>query len=90
MFQIFATKFERGTDVGELSRVRRSVLPSGGDTWADIARRELPQLAEAEAVGQLQSWNLHLFMRAATQAKGAANPILPSDVVFIEPPLARA
>ena len=77
-------------DVGELSRVRRSVQPANGDTWADIARRELPGQSEADAVAQLQSWNLHLFMRAASQSKGVANPILPSDVVFIEPPLARA
>jgi hypothetical protein len=75
--------------VAELSRVRRSVLPVAGDGWADIARRELPGLGEAEAVGRLQSWNLHVFMRAA-RAKTSANPILPSDVIFVEPPLARA
>lgn len=71
-----------------LSRVRRSILPKIDDGWAEIARRELPDVAEADAVAQLQSWNLHVFMRAARM--GGANPILPSDVIFIEPPLARA
>ncbi len=70
-----------------LSRVRRSILPKPGDGWAEIARRELPGTTEAEAVSQLQSWNLHVFMRAARM--GGANPILPSDVIFVEPPLAR-
>jgi hypothetical protein len=76
--------------MGQLSRVRRSVLPQKGDVWADIARRELPDLAEAEAVSRLQSWNLHVFMRAHIGTGGPGNPILPSDVIFVEPPLAAA
>jgi hypothetical protein len=44
--------------------------------------------AEA-AVAQLQSWNLHVFARRviddATGEMG--NPILPSDILFLEPPL---
>jgi hypothetical protein len=60
-----------------------------GDTWADLAGRELPGTPEAEAVSRLQSWNLHVFMRAAIQINGHANPILPSDVIFLEPPLAN-
>ena len=74
--------------VSELSRVRGSVVPSMGDTWADIAGRVLPGLPVAEAVGRLQSWNLHVFMRAASLGKGQAHPFLPSDVIFLEPPLA--
>ncbi len=74
-------------NVAELSRVRRSIVPSPGDTWVEIARRELPDTPEAEAVSSLQSWNLHVFMRAATQMAGQPNPILPSDVIFVEPPL---
>lgn len=76
----------------ELSRVRRSVLPQPGDTWNTIAQRELPQMDEAKAVSSLQSWNLHVFMRAAGAAGGVrgTNPILPSDVIFIEAPAARA
>jgi hypothetical protein len=73
--------------VGELSRVRSWVAPSVGDTWADLARRELSDAPRDEAIAQLQSWNLHVFMRAATRINGQANPILPSDVIFIEPPL---
>lgn len=73
-----------------LSRVRRSVLPEAGDTWADIARRELTDTPEADAVGALQSWNLHVFARASMRMGKGSNPILPSDVIFVEPPLAKA
>tara|TARA_R110000737_G_scaffold58075_5_gene83885 strand:+ start:4063 stop:4302 length:240 start_codon:yes stop_codon:yes gene_type:complete len=73
-----------------LSRVRKSILPTEGDTWNIVAKRELPDLALDEALAKLQSWNLHVFMRAAgaMAAPGGGNPILPSDVVFVEPPLA--
>jgi hypothetical protein len=74
--------------VGEMSRVRRWVAPLVGDTWAELARRELSGAPEAEGIAKLQSWNLHVFMRAAIGLHGQANPILPSDVIFIEPPLA--
>lgn len=73
----------------QLSRVRRSILPRPGDTWADIAKRELPEIEADEAVGKLQSWNLHVFMRAAMRMGNLTNPILPSDVIFVEPPLAQ-
>lgn len=72
-----------------LSRVRRSVLPEPGDAWADIAARELPDVPREEAVSRLQSWNLHVFMRAAVRTGDVAKPILPSDVIFVEPPQAR-
>ena len=75
--------------VSELSRVRASVVPSIGDTWADIAGRALPGTPATEAVAQLQSWNLHVFMRAARAGGGQDHPFLPSDVIFIEPPLAH-
>ncbi|TNF90305.1 MAG: hypothetical protein EP301_01330 [Gammaproteobacteria bacterium] len=70
-------------------RVRRSIFPSEGDTWESIAERELGGSGE-ENLGQLQSWNLHVFMRPAAPegSARAGNPILPSDVVFLEPPLA--
>ncbi len=71
-------------------RVRRSVFPSGDDTWASIAARELPERPAEAAVADLQSWNLHVFMRPGAPAGSprAGNPILPSDVIFVEPPLA--
>lgn len=74
-----------------LSRVRKSILPSEGDDWSAIAKRELANMDEAEAVSGLQSWNLHVFMRAPAPegSPRAGNPILPSDVIFIEPPLAN-
>jgi hypothetical protein len=82
--------FFKETGVGELSRVRRSILPARGDGWNEIARRELPDVAEADAVARLQSWNLHVYMRATMRTGGPGNPILPSDVIFVEPPLAIA
>jgi len=74
----------------ELSRVRRSILPRAEDTWNSIAARELPDLPEEQAVQTLQSLNLHVFMRPAAPADStrAGNPILPSDIIFLEPPLA--
>ena len=76
----------------ELSAVRRSILPQDGDTWVSIAGRELSDIDTETAVGQLQSWNLHVFMRPAAPqgSPRAGNPILPSDVIFLQPPLAKA
>lgn len=73
-----------------LSRVRRSILPRPGDTWQSIASRELAAMDQAKAVAGLQSWNLHVFMRSSGAIGGVrgANPILPSDVIFVEPPQA--
>ena len=73
-----------------LSRVRKSILPSEGNNWASIAKRELADMDEDKAMAGLQSWNLHVFMRAPAPegSPRAGNPILPSDVIFIEPPLA--
>ena len=66
--------------------------PHAGDTWASIADRELSAQPQEAAVAQLQSWNLHVFARRviddATGEMG--NPILPSDILFLEPPLASA
>ncbi|WP_224199769.1 MULTISPECIES: hypothetical protein [Pacificimonas] len=75
-----------------MSTVRKSVLPEPGDDWASIASRELSGSSTEEAVANLQSWNLHVFMRApaAADSPQAGNPILPSDVIFVEPPAAPA
>ena len=74
----------------ELKPVRRSIFPQEGDTWERIAARELPDQDLADAVSALQSWNMHAFMRPAAPEDSPrhGNPILPSDVVFLEPPLA--
>ncbi len=68
---------------------RRSIHPQANDTWQSIAQRELPDETLEAAVAQLQSWNLHVFARRviddATGEMG--NPILPSDILFLEPPL---
>lgn len=59
---------------------RQYVFPQAGDDLAAIAARELPGVDDAAQ--QLLSWNLHL---AARRTVG----LLPSDVVFTEPPPAR-
>lgn len=71
-----------------LKPVRRSIVPRADDDWASIAARELPAMDAEAAQSALQSWNLHLFMRPTPQSgPRQGNPILPSDVVFLEPPL---
>ena len=72
-----------------LSVVRRSIFPEVNDTWETIATRELGDVETAEAVSQLQSWNLHVFMRrvAGKDSHEQSSQILPSDVIFVEPPL---
>lgn len=74
---------------GKLSVQRKSIHPRDEDTWETIAARELGDQPLEDAVSQLQSWNLHVFMRrsAAPDAPRAGNLILPSDVIFLEPPL---
>jgi hypothetical protein len=42
-------------------------------------------------VAQLQSWNLHIFARRVVNQDSdssgqSSNPILPSDILFLEPP----
>lgn len=59
---------------------RQYVFPQAGDDLAAIAARELPGVDDAAQ--QFLSWNLHL---AARRTIG----LLPSDVVFTEPPPAR-
>jgi hypothetical protein len=60
---------------------RRYVFPTAGEDLATIAARELPDVEDAEQ--QLLSWNLHLAARAGL---GRAVGLLPSDIVFTEPP----
>jgi len=59
---------------------RRHVFPDEGDDLAAIAARELPGVDGAAQ--QLLSWNLRIAMRGSVG-------LLPSDIVFTEPPLAR-
>lgn len=61
---------------------RRFVHPEPGDDLAAIAARELPDVEGG--VDQLLSWNLHLAARAAMGRPGG---VLPSDLVFVEPPV---
>lgn len=71
-----------------MKQVRKSIFPLAEDTWASIAARELPNMDEGQATNMLQSWNLHVFMRPAAPegSARAGNPILPSDVIFVEAP----
>lgn len=73
-----------------LPPARKYVRPLPEDNWESIAKRELADTSAEEAVGMLQSWNFHVFMRPAAPADSprAGNPILPSDIIFLEPPAA--
>jgi len=71
-----------------LSTQRRFIHPKPGDTWQSIAERELAAMPAQDAVQLLQSVNLHVFMRPAAPAGSPreGNPILASDIIFVEPP----
>ncbi len=73
-----------------MKTVRKSIFPSATDTWESIAARELGDVSAEAAIANLQSWNLHVFARppAPEASPRAGNPILPSDILFVEPPLA--
>jgi hypothetical protein len=67
-----------------LSAQRRWTSPRPGDTLASVAQRELPQLAAADALKQLSSWNLHIVVRPLPGLPPGS--LLGSDVVYLEPP----
>jgi len=71
-----------------LSNQRKSIFPATGDNWLTIGARELPEMASDDAVAALQSWNLHVFMRASVGGASDAeqHPVLPSDIIFVEAP----
>tara|TARA_R110002110_G_scaffold48326_1_gene144179 strand:+ start:918 stop:1148 length:231 start_codon:yes stop_codon:yes gene_type:complete len=73
-----------------LSVQRKSTFPLDGDDWQTIAAREFADQPEEQAVSNLQSWNLHVFMRRVTgkESHERTSEILPSDVIFLEPPSA--
>ena len=60
---------------------RSYVFAQQGDDLAAVAARVLPDVDGAER--QLLSWNLHLAARAGL---GRTPGLLPSDIVFTEPP----
>lgn len=70
---------------------RRCIHPKSSDTWESIAQREMPDSPREDAIAQLQSWNLHVFARRVIDDSTGemGNPILPSDLLFLEPPLVR-
>lgn len=63
---------------------RDFVFPRPGEDLAAVAARVLPDVEGAAQ--QLLSWNLHLAARAGL---GRSVGLLPSDIVFTEPPPAR-
>lgn len=65
-----------------LSRQRRFVSPSPGETLEALARRALPDQPPETAADLIRSWNLHVF--ALRRPPGL---LLGSDVIFVEPPL---
>ncbi|MFQ3347313.1 MAG: hypothetical protein ACI8RT_001047 [Candidatus Azotimanducaceae bacterium] len=73
---------------GLMDAARKSIFPSANDSWESIAARELATTDKEQALSQLQSWNLHVFARRVINDDTGemGNPILPSDVIFVEPP----
>jgi len=71
-----------------LTTQRKSIYPETGDNWKTIGARELPEMASDDAIAVLQSWNLHVFMRASVGGRPEAeqHPVLPSDIIFTEAP----
>jgi hypothetical protein len=59
---------------------RQHVFPQAGEDLTAVATRVFPDAEDGAQ--QLLSWNLHL---AARRSIG----LLPSDIVFTEPPAAR-
>ncbi len=59
-----------------LSTQRKSIYPEADDTWETVAARELSELDPEQGIGNLQSWNLHVFMRPAApdDSPRAGNP----------------
>ncbi len=60
---------------------RQFVSPETGEDLAAIAGRVLPGVADGAE--RLQSWNLHL---AARLGGSRSVGLVPSDIVFTEPP----
>jgi hypothetical protein len=74
-----------------LKILRKSITPALNATWEAVAEQHLPALDRDQAVAQLQSWNLHIFARRVVNqdsdsSRQSSNPILPSDILFLEPP----
>ena len=65
-----------------MGEARRYVHPSPGDTLTSLAVRELP--GAPGGADQLLAWNMHLAMRVFPV--GAPGEVLPSDIVYVEPP----
>ena len=65
-----------------MGEARRYVHPRPGDTLTTVAARELG--GGPDGAQQLLSWNLHLAMRVFPV--GAPGEVLPSDIVYVEPP----
>ena len=63
---------------------RRYINPLPGDTLTTLASRELPGVVGGDQ--QLLSWNMHLATRIFPVGK--PGEVLPSDIIYLEPPLA--
>jgi hypothetical protein len=65
-----------------LSNHRRFVTPETGESIEALAARALPDEPLADAMDQIRSYNMHIFV-----LRRPAGLLLGSDVVFVEPPL---
>lgn len=65
-----------------LTLQRRFVTPQADETLEQLAARAMPDHPLAQAMEQIQGWNLHIFAM-----RKPAGLLLGSDVVFVEPPV---
>jgi hypothetical protein len=68
--------------------VRAFVFPEPGDRLSTVAARQFP--GDDLAPKRLLSWNLHLVTRRSLSAEPVATndpDLLPTDIVYVEPPL---
>jgi len=66
-----------------LSPQRRFTSPLAGEDLDSLAARALPNEPLEAAKEKIQGWNVHIFAMRRPRAL-----LLPSDVVFVEPPRA--
>ena len=67
-----------------MSESRRYLFPEPGETIEMVAKRARPDVEGGAQL--LMSWNFHLAMRPFPI--GSPGELLPTDIVYVEPPVA--
>jgi hypothetical protein len=75
-------------DLRPQHHMRAYVFPEPGDVLSSVAARQFPD--DPDAHQRLLSWNMHLVLRRSLTAETTQSKdpqLLPTDVVYLEPPL---